>query len=79
MGFHVKEVLIMTAQWSGGEVVFIGKESNKVTSEQWKKLEVLQKRYDLSDPLEVIPGYGYIRVQVGSMFIGIEPDGYSHT
>jgi hypothetical protein len=69
----------MTAQWSGGEVVLIGKESNKVTSEQWDKLEILQERHGLSDPVEVLPGLGYIGVMVGSMFIGIEPDGYSHT
>jgi hypothetical protein len=29
--------------------------------------------------VEVLPGLGYIGVMVGSMFIGIEPDGYSHT
>ena len=79
MGFRVKEVLIMTARWSGGEGILIGKESNEVTSEQWDKLEILQERHGLSDPVEVLPGLGYIGVMAGSMFIGIEPDGHSHT
>ena len=69
----------MTAQWTDGEVVLIGKESNEITSEQWGTLVILQERHGLSDPVEVIPGLGYIGVQAGSMFIGIEPDGHSHT
>ena len=61
----------MKAQWLSGEVVFAGNRrnplrDNEVTSEQW-------------DKLELIPGLGYVGVMVGSMFIGIEPDGYSHT
>ena len=74
----------MKAQWLSGEVVFAGNRrnplrDNEVTSEQWDKLELLQERHGLSDPVEVIPGLGYVGVMVGSMFIGIEPDGYSHT
>ena len=77
----------MTAQWSGGEKVLV-ENSNElwrsndiryITSEQWDKLEILQERHGLSDPVEVLPGFGYIGVMVGSMFIGIESDGYSHT
>ena len=77
----------MTAQWSGGEKVLVEKSNESwrsnenfyITSEQWDKLEILQERHGLPDPVEVLPGFGYIGVQVGSMFIGIEADGYSHT
>mgnify|MGYP003640557019 FL=1 len=78
----------MIAQWSGGDTVTIGKDRqtmnptgkwNTVTKEQWDTLEILQSRHGLSDPVEVLPGLGYIGVMAGTMFIGIEPDGYSHT
>ena len=77
----------MTAKWSGGEKVLVEKsnelwrsnENFYITNEQWDKLEILQSRHGLSDPVEVLPGFGYIGVMVGSMFIGIESDGYSHT
>jgi hypothetical protein len=35
----------MTAQWTDGEVVLIGKESNEITSEQWGTLVILQERH----------------------------------
>ena len=69
----------MKAQWSNGGWVFVGKERHEITSEQWDSLELLQERYGLSDPVEVIPGFGYIGVMAGTMFIGIEPDGHPHT
>tara|TARA_Y100001951_G_scaffold44191_1_gene34996 strand:- start:236 stop:445 length:210 start_codon:yes stop_codon:yes gene_type:complete len=69
----------MKAQWPNGEWIFVGKEDNEITSEQWDSLELLQQRHDLSDPVEVLPGLGYIGVQAGTMFIGIEPDGHAHT
>ena len=77
----------MTAQWSGGEKVLVEKSNESwrsnenfyITNEQWDKLEILQERHGLSDPVEVLPGFGYIGIQVGTMFIGIEADGYSHT
>ncbi len=77
----------MIAQWSSGEKVLVEKsnelwrsnENFYITNEQWDKLEILQERHGLSDPVEVLPGFGYIGVMVGSMFIGIEADGYSHT
>ena len=69
----------MKAEWSNGDVVLVGKESDEITSEQWDSLESLQQRHNLDDPVKVIPGLGYIGVQAGTMFIGIEPDGYAHT
>ena len=77
----------MEAQWSSGEKVLVGKSNEEwvandmryVTHQQWDKLEILQERHGLSDPVVVLPGFGYIGVMVGSMFIGIEGDGYSHT
>ena len=69
----------MKAQWPNGGVVLVGKEYHEITSEQWDSLELLQERHDLSDPVEVLPGLGYIGVMAGTLFIGIEPDGHSHT
>jgi len=69
----------MKAHWPNGDVVVIGKQSPGITREQWDSLERLQERHDLSDPVEVIPGLGYIGVMSGTMFIGIEPDGHAHT
>ena len=69
----------MKARWPNGESVLVGKEYNEITSKQWDSLEKLQERHDLSDPVEVIPGLGYIGVMSGTMFIGIEPDGHAHT
>jgi len=69
----------MKAQWPNGEVVVVGKQSDEITSEQWVSLESLQQRHNLDDPVEVLPGLGYIGVMSGAMFIGIEPDGYAHT
>lgn len=69
----------MKAQWPSGDQVFIGTKDTEVTSEQWATLERLQERHGLPDPLEVMPGLDYIGVMAGTMFIGIETDGYSHT
>tara|TARA_R110000824_G_scaffold18305_1_gene72721 strand:+ start:598 stop:807 length:210 start_codon:yes stop_codon:yes gene_type:complete len=69
----------MKAHWPNGDVVVIGKQSPGITSEQWNSLELLQQRHDLPDPVEVLPGLGYIGVMSGTMFIGIEPDGHAHT
>ena len=70
---------IMKAHWPNKQPVFMGEGDGEITTEQWNKLEILQSRHGLSDPVEVLPGLGYIGVMAGSMFIGIEPDGYSHT
>ena len=69
----------MKARWPNGEWVFIGEGDDEVTVEQWRSLALLQLRHKLSDPVEVLPGLRYIGVQAGGMFIGIEPDGYTHT
>ena len=77
----------MTAQWLSGEEVLVGESNDEwvagdmryVTRAQWDKMEILQERHELPDPVVVLPGFGYIGVMVGSMFIGIEGDGYSHT
>ena len=69
----------MKLQWPSGEMVLIGKENDEITSEQWNTLEKLQERHELSDPVEVLPGLGYIGIMAGSMFIGIETDGHAHT
>jgi hypothetical protein len=69
----------MKAQWPSGEVIVVGKEPDDITREQWDSLEKLQERHDLSDPVEVLPGLGYVGVMAGTMFIGIEPDGHAHT
>jgi len=76
----------MIARWPNGNLISVGKKQSfgtisrhEVTQKQQDKLEELQIRYKLSDPIQVIPGMGYIGIQVGRMFIGIEPDGHSHT
>jgi hypothetical protein len=69
----------MKAFWPNGTSISIGTETNEITSEQWDSLERLQKRHKLGDPLEVLCGMGYVGVMAGNMFIGIEPDGHSHT
>ena len=69
----------MKAQWPNKQPVFIGEGDNEITVEQWDSLELLQERHDLPDPVEVLPGLGYIGVMSGTMFIGIEPDGHAHT
>ena len=69
----------MKAHWPNGDVVVIGKQSPGITSEQWNSLELLQQRHNLPDPVEVLPGLGYIGVMSRTMFIGIEPDGHTHT
>ena len=69
----------MKAQWPTKQPVFIGERNHEITVEQWNSLELLQQRHNLPDPVEVIPGFGYIGVQAGTMFIGIEPDGHAHT
>jgi len=69
----------MKAQWPNKQPVFIGSKDNEITVEQWDSLKLLQERHDLSDPVEVLPGFGYIGVMSGTMFIGIEPDGHTHT
>mgnify|MGYP003654557636 FL=1 len=69
----------MIAQWPNGDVVVVGKQSPGITGEQWDSLELLQQRHDLPDPVEVLPGLGYIGVMAGTMFIGVEPDGHAHT
>ena len=69
----------MKAQWPNKELVFIGEKDNEITVEQWNSLELLQQRHNLPDPVEVLPGLGYIGVMSGRMFIGVEPDGHTHT
>ena len=69
----------MKLQWPNKQPVFIGSKDDEITVEQWKKLEELQKRHNISDPMEVIPGLGYIGVMTGRMFIGVETDGHAHT
>jgi len=69
----------MKAQWPNKQPVFIGEGDSEITTEQWDSLERLQERHKLPDPVEVMPGFGYIGVMAGTMFIGIEPDGHSHT
>jgi hypothetical protein len=69
----------MKLHWPNGDVVVIGKDRQEITREQWDSLEKLQERHDLPDPMEVLPGLGYIGVMAGTLFIGIEPDGHAHT
>ena len=69
----------MKAYWPDKQPVFIGEKDNEITVEQWRSLELLQLRHDLSDPVEVLPGLGYVGVMAGTMFIGVEPDGHAHT
>lgn len=53
--------------------------AEELTGAQWDTLATLQKRHNLPEELTVIPGLGYVGVMAGNLFIGIEPDGYSHT
>jgi hypothetical protein len=69
----------MRAFWPNGQPVLIGSGDGEITVEQWMKLKDLQLRHNLTNPVEVIPGLGYVGVMAGRMFIGVEPDGHSHT
>ena len=69
----------MKARWTNKQPVSIGEGDNEITVAQWTKLEELQQRHNLADPLEVIPGLGYVGVMAGAMFIGVEQDGHAHT
>lgn len=53
--------------------------SDELTGPQWTALRQLQERHKLPDTVEVIPGLGYIGIEVAGLFIGIEEDGHTHT
>ena len=64
-----------TPRWLSGDVVKEG----ELTEEQWEALGVVRQRWQLDDPMTLLPGIGYIMVDVGSMFLGIEKDGHTHS
>ena len=68
----------MKAHWPSGEEV----KDSELTTEQWATIANLIERHDnITLPVEIQPGMGggYVGVMAGNMFIGVEPDGHSHT
>lgn len=64
--------------WPDGTEVTVA--SDRLTREQWGALARLRTRHKLgTGPVTVIPGMGYVGIEASGMFIGIEPDGYTHT
>ncbi len=52
---------------------------HEITDPQWSALTRIRDRWALAEPVQVIPGFGYIMVDVGPMHLGIEPDGHTHS
>ena len=53
-----------------------------LTSDQRIALEKVADRWQMGSPVEVSPmlgGDGAVMVNVGSMWLGVEPDGYTHS
>ena len=61
--------------WTSGTRV----ERPELTDAQWEALERVADRWDLPDTVQIMPGIGYIMVDVGSMCLGIEEDGHTHS
>ena len=52
---------------------------HEITDPQWSALTRIRDKWALAEPVQVIPGFGYIMVDVGPMHLGIEPDGHTHS
>ena len=65
----------ITYHWGSGREV----DKDELSEAQWETILILIGRHDIPSPVEIIPGMGYVGVMAGNMFIGVEPDGHSHT
>jgi hypothetical protein len=63
--------------WASGKEI----EQGELTQAQWDSLARLRERWGLTLNVEVSPGFGgdYILIDVGSMILGIESDGHTHS
>lgn len=55
--------------------------SKTLTPEQIKALEKIQQRWEMPEVMEISPMFigGCIMINVGSMWLGVETDGYTHS
>jgi hypothetical protein len=57
-------------------------ETAPLTSEQYTAMVKVADRWEMTPTVEVLPmfgGNGAIVVNVGSMWLAVEPDGYTHS
>ena len=53
---------------------------DSLTQAQCDSLATLKQRFsDLTEPEPLFGGAGCVMVRTGTLWIGIEPDGYAHT
>lgn len=55
---------------------------DKLTPAQILALDTIREKWHLPEPVKVSPliaGDGAVMVDVGSMWLGVEPDGYTHS
>jgi len=57
-------------------------ETASLTNDQHIALEEMAERWEWTNPVEVSPmfgGDGAVIVHVGTMYLAVEPDGYTHS
>ena len=66
----------LNPRWPSGVVI----DDAELTEAQWDTLVKLQERFQIPQPMTVLPGLDYIGIYTPfGLFIGIEKDGYHHT
>jgi len=65
----------MRVFWQNDEEV----KPEELTVEQWSAIGKAHTRWKLSDTVKIMPGIDYILIDVGTMILGIEKDGHTHS